>query len=275
MNDQTLPLMPGPGAPVTEADLHAYVDRQLPDERAAEIAAFLQQHPEAREQVQAWREQNRMLREWLAPVANEPLPLRLPLAPPAAPRRWAALAAALALAVCSAVAAWFVRGEFDSRQMGAVLQARAAAAGEAAFAHRAAIAHAVYAADARRPVEIGADQEQALVTWLTKRLGAPVRAPALAQAGYALVGGRLLPGGQGPVAQFMYASAEGRRLTLYVTREAAGGKTAFQFAQEGPVRVFYWVDGRFGYALSGEVGRGELMRISTEVYRQLDTAPAG
>ncbi|CAP44038.1 anti-sigma factor family protein [Bordetella petrii] len=274
MNDQTPHLAPGCGAPIAEADLHAYVDRQLSDERAAEIAAFLQQHPEARERVQAWREQNRLLREWLAPVASEPLPLRLPLAPPVAQRRWPALAAALALAACSATAAWLVRGELDRRQASAARVA-AATAGEAAFAHRAAIAHAVYAADARRPVEIGADQEQALVTWLTKRLGAPVRAPALAQAGYALVGGRLLPGGQGPVAQFMYASPEGRRLTLYVTREAAGGKTAFQFAQEGPVRVFYWVDGSFGYALSGEVERGELMRISTEVYRQLGAAPAG
>jgi len=274
MNDQTPHLAPGCGAPIAEADLHAYVDRQLSDERAAEIAAFLQQHPEALERVQAWREQNRLLREWLAPVASEPLPLRLPLAPPAAQRRWPALAAALALAACSAVAGWLVRGELDRRQAGAARVA-AATAGEAAFAHRAAIAHTVYAADARRPVEIGADQEQALITWLTKRLGAPVRAPALAQAGYALVGGRLLPGGQGPVAQFMYASPEGRRLTLYVTREAAGGKTAFQFAQEGAVRVFYWVDGSFGYALSGEVERGELMRISTEVYQQLDAAPAG
>ncbi|MBV7484019.1 anti-sigma factor [Bordetella sp. BOR01] len=275
MNDKTLHAAPGPGAPVTEADLHAYVDRQLPDERAAEIAAFLEQHSEARQRVLAWREQNRRLREWLAPVADEPLPLCLPLAPPAVPRRWPALAAALVLALCSAVAAWFVRGALDGRQLAASVHAARVAAGDAAFAHRAAIAHAVYAADARRPVEIGADQEQALVTWLTKRLGAPVRAPALASAGYTLVGGRLLPGGQGPVAQFMYASPEGRRLTLYVTREAAGDKTAFQFAQEGPVRVFYWVDGRFGYALSGEVDRGELMRISTEVYRQLDAAPAG
>jgi len=273
MNDKTLHAVPGPGAPITEADLHAYVDGQLPEARAAEVAAFLDQHAEARARVQGWRDQNRRLREWLAPVADEPLPLRLPLAPPAVPRRWPALAAAVALAVCSAAAAWFVRGAVDGRPL-QVAAAPDAAARVAGFAHRAAIAHAVYAADARRPVEIGADQEQALVTWLTKRLGAPVRAPTLAQAGYTLVGGRLLPGGQGPVAQFMYASAEGRRLTLYVTREAAGGKTAFQFAQEGPVRVFYWVDGRYGYALSGEVDRGELMRVSTEVYRQLD-GPTG
>ena len=45
------------------------------------------------------------------------------------------------------------------------------------FAHRAAVAHVVYSPDVRRPVEVGADQEQALVTWLTKRMGTDVRPP--------------------------------------------------------------------------------------------------
>ena len=82
------------------------------------------------------------------------------------------------------------------------------------------------------------------MTWLTKRLGAPVSAPSLSALGYELVGGRLLPGGAGPVALFMYGAPDGQRLTLYVTREAAGGQTAFQFTQEGPVRVFYWAEAR-------------------------------
>ena len=38
---------------------------------------------------------------------------------------------------------------------------------------------------------------------------------------------------------------------------------------EGPVRVFYWVEGQFGYALSGAVSREELQRVSQEVYKQL------
>ena len=60
------------------------------------------------------------------------------------------------------------------------------------------MAHAVYAPDMGRPVEVGGDNEKALVTWLTKRLGAPVSAPSLSALGYELVGGRLLPGGAGP-----------------------------------------------------------------------------
>ncbi|EWM41559.1 putative transmembrane regulator PrtR [Bordetella holmesii 41130] len=150
----------------------------------------------------------------------------------------------------------------------------AQAADSGGFAQRAAVAHAVFAADMRRPVEVGADQEQAMVTWLTRRLGAQVHAPLLAQAGYELVGGRVLPGGRGAVAQLMYSSQAGQRLTLYVTHEARGETAAFRYMQDGPVRVFYWVEGSLGYALSGAVSREELQRLAHEVYRQLAPGPA-
>lgn len=108
-----------------------------------------------------------------------------------------------------------------------------------------------------------------MVTWLTRRLGSPVRAPALGAAGYELVGGRVLPGGRGAVAQLMYSSASGQRLTLYLTHEAKGETAAFRYMQDGPVRVFYWREGSLGYALSGEVSREELLRLAQDVYRQL------
>jgi anti-sigma factor RsiW len=76
----------------------------------------------------------------------------------------------------------------------------------------------------------------------------------------------------------------GQRLTLYVSNDtgdlgtagASGTASAFRFAQEGKVNVFYWVDAGLGYALSANVDRAELARVSAEVYRQLTataTAP--
>ena len=270
--------------PITEADLHAYADRQLPVARRLEIEQFLASHPDARQRVQQWQGQNEMLKAWLDPVVREPLPLRLPLKPEAVVWPWRGLAAGIALAVVSASSAWFVRGSVDSdaarlASAGATkgaLQLAAGAAGSGGnltgFAQRAAVAHVVYSPDARRPVELGADQEKALVTWLTKRLGAAVHPPVLSSVGYELVGGRLLPGDKGPVAQFMYTTASGQRLTLYVTREAAGQETSFKFGHDGTVNVFYWVDKNFGYALSGAADRNELARVSQEVYRQLEPA---
>ena len=269
------------GAPIAEADLHAYVDRQLTPARHAEVERFLAARPDERQRVRDWQRQNDMLRGLLNPVLDEPVPLRLPLKPVATVIPWRGLAAGVAIAVASAGAAWFVRGSVDGD---AARLALARAPGSArtvapdrgelsGFARRAAVAHAVYGPDARRPVEVGADQEQQLVAWLSKRLGTPVRPPGLKPIGYELIGGRLLPGDSGPVAQFMYHDATGQRLTLYVTREvpklAGRPETAFRFGQDGPVNVFYWIDKNFGYALSGAADRQELMRVSQEVYRQL------
>ena len=80
----------------------------------------------------------------------------------------------------------------------------------------------------------------------------------------------------------MYHDNIGAKLTLYVSNEVAdagaglpGSKneeTAFRFAQEGKVNVFYWVNGPFGYAISADADKAELARVSGEVYRQIGTS---
>lgn len=266
---------PGSEPPITEADLHAYVDRQLNSARHAQVERYLLAHPEEQARVQDWQRQNEGLRDLLAPVLDEPLPLRLPLRPPAKAFPWRGLAASVLVATISAGSAWSLRGAMDAETMQlALAKTPAAPAADkpslAGFAQRAAIAHVVYSPDVRRPVEIAADQEQSLVNWLTKRMGTEVRAPVLTGLGYELMGGRLLPGDKGPVAQFMYGAAGGQRLTLYVTREIVDqDETKFQFGTNGPVNVFYWVENGLGYALSAGTDKAELMRVSKEVYQQL------
>jgi len=268
-------LRPTSPAPITEADLHACADRQLEPARRAEVEQYLAARPDERACVDDWQRQNEMLHALLDPVLDEPLPLRLPHVRPAGALAWRGLTAGVAIAAISASSAWFVRGSIDGERLasGASAGTSAAAAGElTGFARRAAVAHVVFSPDVRRPVEVGADQEQQLVAWLSKRLGTAVKPPNLQPIGYELIGGRLLPGDSGPVAQFMYHDASGQRLTLYVTREAAraaGPEAAFRFGSDGPVNVFYWVERDFGYAISGGADRAELLRVSQEVYRQL------
>jgi len=136
---------------------------------------------------------------------------------------------------------------------------------------RAARAHLVYSPEVRHPVEVDAKDQEHLVKWLSKRLGLPLKVPVLSNDGFELLGGRLLPGTDGPVAQFMYQDPTGKRLTLYVTRPHKGDEvTAFRFAQDGPVSVFYWIDHDCGYALSGELDKPQLARVANSVYRQLE-----
>jgi anti-sigma factor RsiW len=88
----------------------------------------------------------------------------------------------------------------------------------------------------------------------------------------------------------MYRDEAGHRLTLYVSTEKPVGAavglahadlraadaqradTAFRFASEGQVNVFYWVDGAFHYAITAAADRAALTQVSAEVYRQLEEA---
>ena len=204
-----------------------------------------------------------LLKRHFDPVATEPIPARMHL------RRPAWIGRARAAAIFVAGAALGLAAPYALRP-GAVPVA--AAAPGASLPVRAARAHAVYASEVRHPVEVDASQQDHLVKWLSKRLGLELKVPVLATEGFELLGGRLLPGPDGPVAQFMYQDASGKRLTLYVTRPSRGDAlTAFRFAREGPVSVFYWVDRECGYALSGDVDKATLGRVATSVYRQLES----
>ena len=274
-----------PAAPVSEAELQAYVDRQLTPERQREIEAYLSRRPEEALRVDAYLAHKRELRALFAPVLDEPVPQRLKrAATPRTPWYLQRLAAGIAIAVVSGAAGWGLRS--IGAEPGAETLARrtpiaVTLASATGFAQRAAVAHAVYSSDARRPVEVSADHEDQLVAWLSKRMEAPMKPPHLQALGYSLDGGRLLPGGQGPVAQFMYHDAAGAKLTLYVSREVVSSdasepsgthqETAFRFAREGAVNVFYWVNGPFGYAISAGVDKTELARVSSEVHRQLSS----
>lgn len=258
--------------PVTEADLHAYVDGVLSDARREEVAAYLASRPEELQRVNAYRAQNDALRALFSPVLDEPVPSAISANIKVGYGRHARIAASVLIALAGGAAGWMLHGAMQP----AALMAQAAKFGErpvqvAGLAHEAAVAHLVYTPDARRPVEIGADQEEQLVKWLTRRTGADMHPPKLGKLGYELVGGRLLPGDSGkPDAQFMYQDADGRRLTLYVsTDQEANRDTGFRFARQGEVNVFYWIDGRFGYALSGGIDKGELARVADVVYDQL------
>jgi anti-sigma factor RsiW len=259
---------------MTEDDLQAWVDGVLPEMRAGEVEEYLAAYPAEAERLHAYRAQKQALKALFQPVLDEPLPERLqtlatqPFAVDAKKRpifeRWSLqrIAAGLLVVVVSGAAGWLGHAQYQAAERQAQVMP---------LPRQAAVAHVVFSPDVRRPVEVGADQEEQLVKWLSKRLGTPVRPPKLGAIGYELIGGRLLPGNSGPVAQFMYHDASGQRLTLYVTTENTTNRdTGFRFAKEGPVNVFYWIDGQFGYALSAGIDKSELARVATAVYDQLE-----
>jgi anti-sigma factor RsiW len=245
---------------ITENDLHAYLDDELAPERRVEVEAHLAANPELVDRLGTYGRHDEALRARFDPVLDEPVPRRLTQrrSRPVTPLRYAA---GLAFLILGGVAGWYLHDLKGAHPL----------SDPPVWARRAAVAHAVYSPEVRHPVEVGAEQEAHLVAWLSKRLGTSLRIPQLSGIGYSLVGGRLLPGERAPVAQFMYQDAQGQRLTLYVrTNGEQTRETAFRFAQDGSVRVFYWIDRGLGLALSGEIGKDELLRVATAVYQQLN-----
>ena len=258
-----------PPAP-SESDLHAYADGRLEPAEAAAVEATLARDPGLASRVNAIRQQNRLLREAMDAWLDEPVPARLLEAAKAPPPRRAPhwmrpmlpyLAAAATLFV-GVGAGWFAR------------DAQLEHAGTpTTFARQAALTHVLYASDVNRPVEIWAAEEKRLATWLTRRLGFAVHAPDLNSAGFALVGGRLVAGNEKPTALFMYEDGGKHRLTLQVRRQTPGThETAFRYAIEDGVGVFYWIDDDCGYALSGNFDRAQLLAVARLVYGQLAAA---
>jgi anti-sigma factor RsiW len=259
--------------PITDSDLQALVDDRLDALRRAEVEAWLAHHPEEAERVEDYRRIGEALRNHYEPVLSEPVPEYRPAQTGAWRAKgylkvagWALLGIAIGIA-----SGWTLR-DWSATRSDEV----------ASVALHAAVAHATYSPEVRHPVEVAANEEAHLVAWLSKRLGYKVRAPNLGDEGFELVGGRLLPGDStllvgsrgipAPAAHFMYQCAMGRRITLYVQPEPARHQqTAFRFAREANVSVFYWVDRDLAYALSSvDVSREELLNIANSVYKQLN-----
>ena len=270
---------------LTETDLHAWVDGQAPTAAHADLEAWLRAHPQDAERIAQYRRQNAALHSAYDAVLEEPAPEHLSALLRRAPRfrarfqypplRYAAVVAWLVLggvigSVIGGVSGWFLHDSYPIKGV----SGRATPSATPSFARQAALAHAVYSPEVRHPVEVGADQEAHLVAWLSKRLGTQLRVPHLGEQGFTLVGGRLLPGQpdeRAPVAHYMYQDGKGQRLTLYVrVNTEASRESAFRFAQEENVGVFYWVDQKLGYALSGEIEKAGLLRVANAVYKQLN-----
>src|SRR5260370_40327575 len=68
--------MTEPNIPVTEDELHAYVDNELPAERRGDVEAWLAAHPDDAARVQSWREMAGALHARYDSVAGEAVPRR-------------------------------------------------------------------------------------------------------------------------------------------------------------------------------------------------------
>ena len=75
------------------------------------------------------------------------------------------------------------------------------------------------------------------------------------------------------ISRWQYCPGERLHKNLRAFHEARGNReTAFRYARENNVSVFYWIDGDCGYALaSADLTKEELLRVATLVYKQFES----
>lgn len=248
--------------PITEDGLQAFVDDALDAARQAEIAAYLEKHPEVAARIAAYRRLRADLRDALQPVADEPVPPELNLAHMIEARRrgvgrWRAAATAVILLGIGLGGGWSLHEMI-----------RPAPEGITALAQEAADNYRVFAPDLGRPVEIKAADEPALVKWASRRLNQPVAIPDLSASGYRFMGGRVVATPHGPALFLMYDDDQGTRIVMLSRPMSLDRDVAMAPHANGAVAGYAWAANGVGYSLVGPLSPEILHPIADEVRRQ-------
>jgi anti-sigma factor RsiW len=252
--------------PITEDELHAFVDEALDPARRIAVSDYLLTHPEEARRIEGYRAQREALRAALAPIAEEPLPPELNLARMVEARRhspvvWRIAAAAAVLLCIGGAGGWSLHAATASGRSGIP-----------ALAREATDSYEVYASDHIRPVELRASDQPTLVQWASERVGRRVTVPDLSASGYRFMGGRVVATSHGPAVLFMFDDDHGVRLVLLSRPMALSQNAPMAPHAHGSVRGFTWADNGVGYSLVGPASPEVLHPLADEVRRQVSTS---
>jgi anti-sigma factor RsiW len=246
---------------VQEHELHAFVDGQLPKGRCTTVLAYLGRHPEEVGRLAAYARHKEELRACLEEIGQpveDPKTAELQqsladrLAARSKYREWLHRVAAMAVLLG---AGWWsntlYHEHFASRLPDVVMEA--------------AMAHEIFSGDRDRPVELTAVASTDLAAWFSSRLGELVEIPSLGGMGLRLVGGRLLAGDTGPVAQLIYEDASGYRVSLCLSSAPSDSRPELEVVTLEGLTAGYWLEGDLTYALVAKATEQQLVTIATEL----------
>lgn len=247
-----------------ESLIHALLDGELDGERRAELERRLDEDGELRRRVDLYAEQKRRLAAALAAAAEGPTdPYTDTLAEALVQRlarparlRWLRRAAFAAVLLA---AGWWVH------DLG-----RLVADPVPDIVADAAQIHELFAEDPEHHVELPPAESEAISRWMSRQLGEPVEVPDLKPLGLTFLGGRLLANEEGPFAQLVYETSDGRRLSLYLSGETGEGERDLELVEIDGLNAGYWEDDDLAYTLVARVSPQRLLAIASELGASAD-----
>jgi len=245
------------------AELSAWMDREIPVDRARRIEAHIGACEHCASIVAAYRANDRAARDLFARLADESpeRPAERVLERARASRvRQRRTGAAAATVAALALAATLLSG---------LLRPTQSPSAPATLAHSAIQAHALYAPDPSR-ADAATQSPGGLAGWLSDALGRPLGTPGLERMGYRLVDARRVPANPGPAAVLQYRGPDGHRITCYFAKRPGNTDAGMRYLRDKSVGAFYSVDDGLAYAVVGDIGRAALRTIAREAYESIE-----
>jgi anti-sigma factor RsiW len=246
----------------TEQELHAYSDGQLGPEARREVEQRLQNDADAAAELADYDAIRTGLHQLYDPVLRERVPPMLTEPTQRIRQPWLAAAAGVVL---------MLGGLLVGLQLGGMEREAGEEHHHSAIPGAVARAYNTYAPEVRHPVEVGADQREYMVSWLSKRMGTLIVVPDLYEMGFKLIGGRLLSTEHGPGTLLMYENHSGQRLVFYQCNNPDGDESALRFEEAEGVPVSYWENKRYYYGVAGTLPKEELRRLAERAHHQVDS----
>jgi len=239
---------------VSDDLLVAYIDGELAQRECEQVEEYLAQHPEEQHRIAQWRRNDDALRLAFE-VDDEP-----ELVASNDNRRWQQLTR-YALAACLLLAVGFGGGLGLSKLPfggGEKYQLQVAA-----WANE---AHEIFAIDARRAGEFGADDAIQATSWLKKRIGVEMTIPDLKADQLQFVGARLVGQGGAPAALMTYETSASERISVFVqAHDQKIDEVGYWFIHGQDKTTCVWLNEQIAFSVTGDLSDEKLKSIALKV----------
>ncbi len=263
---------------VSDEQLSAFMDGELPPEEAARVREALQADGSLRERLDRLLSAEGAATAGFRAALAEPMPLDLvrsikeapdpgpaeapPAAPPQRSRVRFALAASVALLAFTGLGAGAGYFAATAPWRGGAPQPPPGWLAQVADYHR------IYATQVRHLVEVPAEDKDHLEAWLGETVGLRFRVPDLSDEGLVFRGGRLLVAAGKPVAQLLYTAETGSVVGLCFI---ATGKEDAPFSRReiGGLEMVVWRRGGFAFVALSDRPEPRLESIAETAAQRL------
>lgn len=259
---------------ISDEKIQEYIDGRLDEADQAAMAAYLLANPDHASEIQKLRQQNEALKGLGHEVLSEPVPERLTnivsearqhvsaekseAARRKARRRetWAQLRGAFqAAAVIMFFAVGALAGWFGHSWYGLQLDMNEMALRTARDAYR------LYGSEPQYSVEFDAERENDFSDWIERVFKRKIGRPALEEAGYRFIGGRILPWSNGQQALYLFENDAGSRIGIAFWPSENPPRHTPSLKKDDSLGYRYWWGDGFGYALLSDQKNGNLDQL--------------